>query len=271
MQLTHPDKSSVPPPSGEITTYLLYVYTVAAFVTHIWLFVLRPFMLRRRSRNAPQPQTQLPQAGFALPVFNSGGQVYNAIGGEKKRKRWFGRASKEPARMPNSQPMTVNLVVDPVAMARMSGNSRDSRPPARYDGPSRYGGSGYHSGDGDSDEDDDATAVDTIGKEEDEDFHIPRKARAKQGPMSVFDAMQATALHERWRAARLRMRRQGIEDAVLALLWALVSTACIGWGGTCKPGAGKGWWVWVTTPQQESLTFCMAGAICTTSLWPAAS
>lgn len=191
--------------------------------------------------------------GIVLPIFSSP-SAHAYLAGKKMKaggRGAFGKKMGKKGYMQpyhQSQPMMVNLVVDPNMLA--GSGLTTSKPPSRYDD------SGF-------DDEADATKTrktsNTVGKhqedeeydgDEDHDFHIPNstakaeeaaKLRANQPLARMMDTMTIMRLQDKWREARRRMRKLAIIDACWALVWFAESLFALGCGGSCKPGSGNGW------------------------------
>lgn len=179
-------------------------------------------------------------------------------------KALFGKSKKKykGQHLPWASPMTVNLVVDPQAMASMM------RPtPAQYDsyvkqqrkrGARRPGAQreqGAKAGAEDSLDSESSSDDDYLDEEKtfepsqqddaDYDFPIPRTKRSEEesaDPFSIFSSvLHRQETHERWQLARRRTRIQAVWDLLFALLWLFLPVWAIFSGGRCPPGGSKGW------------------------------
>lgn len=189
---------------------------------------------------------------MVLPVFSH--HTYGPLAGgvpvgKQKRGGWLksGRGKTGALGQHSGQPMTVNLVVDPTALARLAAGS--SHPSSRYDDAEKRKKSGrdHHDREEEEEEEDSSDAVfdpnDHDG--EDTDFAIPssssKRRRGAAGPLGVIDAMQVMRLQDRWRAGRKSMKRQAFQDGGLTIVWLAIEIWLIGFGDRCPPGTSAGW------------------------------
>ena len=215
-----------------------------------------------------------------LPMFAASGQQYSQLHSPRESgSGWFGPKKAKKGKHfsnghPHAQPpMTVNLVMDPAALARMMGGAQA--------GPARYDDSGYSEA---SDSKREKAATNTLGRaagskgpgrsgrtrdaedghessdtalddaedgDEDADFAIPDSSKAagqRVDPIQQLlmqDPSAARRLQERWRAARKSCRHTLVQDIIVSVLWLGISVWTIGFGQRCRPGSAGGWCVGV--------------------------
>ena len=278
--ITPPDDEDPPspPPKGEIPTLALYVLSALSLVLFTWSHVISRCF--RRDRNKHVSDLGMPHqlgGGMVLPMFAASGQQYSQLHSPRESgSGWFGpKKTKNGKHFPNGHPqppMTVNLVMDPAALARMMGGAQAG--PARYDDSgysevsdsrrakasrerSGRAASGKEAGGnserarvpGDGHESSDTALDDAVDGDEDADFAIPDSSKAAEQRVDPIqqllmqDPSASRRLQERWRAARQRCRRMLVQDTIVSLLWLGIGVWTIGFGQRCRPGSGGGWCV----------------------------
>lgn len=244
-----PEGEDPPPPSGRISTWALYLLSFLTLAYTLYSTCIQPCLHRRKNgAAATHPATMAGAGGLVMPIYTTPASTAYSASGKKGRKQKYRKmkGGKEQQMMMQQQPMTVNLVVDPVALARLSG----SAPPSRYDdsrstraekgvGASHDVASSQRSDEADSEAE----------NSDDCDFAIPdssRRSNDKAGltgllQSSLMDPGAFAALEKRWKLARKRMRWRAFWDGLLGLLWAADAVWAIGWTGRCPPGSASGW------------------------------
>lgn len=200
-QFIHP--KAIPPPSGKLPAYILYILACLTTILLFYLFAIRPCTQRRRLKKV---KAENPAGLTVLPITQA------LAGGGKKGKKGKGKKGKKGQQDPGA--VQVNLIVDPT----MFGSNRERR-------------------DRNQDEDDDDW------DEEDERDEADRRSRRsdRRAPQrrSVF---QGLAMEKAWGAARSWLKWTLFIDLVCMILWG-GEFVLILLGKRCPSGEFEGWYV----------------------------
>jgi len=193
----------VPPPSGKLPAYVLYLLSVLTFLAILYLFVFRSCCSSRWSSQS-NPTGGMPgmPGMMVLPIQQ----------GEKGKKGKGGKKGKKGG--PAGGDIQVNLIVDPGMLQGQQDNWRDEYDQDEYDESSSAPGtySPY------------APAFSTPQRR-------PRPRR------SVFVGL---AMEEQWRTARGFLKKLMFFDIVCFVLWG-AEFMMILIGQRCPSGGFEGW------------------------------
>lgn len=182
-----------PPPSNKPPTFVLYIFSVLTLLALLYLFVVRPCCstTNRRKGMRRYPPTD---GILALPV-------QGLAGGQQQGKKKKGKGN-----IPQAGDVHVNLIVDPYAFERRSGEGSAES----------------------ADEDTDGNIPGSIGS---------GKKRSRPRRRGVFAGL---AMEEDWKNARAWAKKMTIFDIGGLVFWGAIFVFIL-IGKRCPSGGFQGW------------------------------
>ncbi|KAL8284127.1 hypothetical protein RQP46_004876 [Phenoliferia psychrophenolica] len=236
--LTHP--TATPPPDKTTPLFILYLLPFLSLALTIYLFLIRPCVLRKASRSATP-------AHLVVPM--NGGQ---RLGGGGGGCCCFGGGRKKGSQNPYCQP-TVNLVLDPSMFPHLFGGAHSTTPlttstaeakakrKRRRRRRAKLAAEKQAARGKDGKGDDDDEDLLSSGQESSSDTDSDSDDDPAHPHLGGHHGHHSAKEQQRWDAARKTVKVFAWWDAAAGLLWGGLAAWAIVMGKHCTPGAFQGW------------------------------